>query len=105
MKLFARFLGKTPPSPATLQASALHADDESLQIAAIDKLADGDALRKSAGLSAPAEGTVIASPTTLERAARARMAQLIDAGSIDFDAFCAQARNQPAMFAVAALCK
>jgi uroporphyrinogen-III decarboxylase len=82
----------------------LHADEESLRIAAIDKLPDGDALRKIAGLSATAEGAV-ASPATLERAARARMAQLIDEGSIDFADFCDQARNHPAMFAVAALCK
>jgi len=105
MKLFARLFGKTPPSPPsppTLQA--LHADEESLRIAAIDKLPDGDALRKIAGLSATAESAVV-SPATLERAARARMAQLIDEGSIDFAEFCDQARNHPAMFAVAALCK
>lgn len=105
MKLFARLIGKTPPSPPTLQDAALPADDESLRIAAIDKLPDGDVLRKLAGLSGAAAGTPIASSTTLERAARARMAQLIDEGSIDFAAFCDQARNQPTMFAVAALCK
>ena len=105
MKLFARLIGKTPPFPPTPQDAALPADDESLRIAAIDKLPDGDVLRKLAGLSATAEGTAIASSTTLERAARARMAQLIDEGSIDFAAFCDQARNQPTMFAVAALCK
>jgi hypothetical protein len=92
MKLFARLIGKTPPSPPTLQErisilnagsadlildAALHADDESLRIAAIDKLPDGDALRRLAGLSATAEGTAIASTATLERAARTRLAQLI----------------------------
>ena len=120
MKLFARLIGKTPPSPPTLQEriailnagpadlildAALHADDESLRIAAIDKLPDGDALRRLAGLSATAEGTAVASAATLERAARTRLAQLIDAGSIDFAAFCDQARDRPAMLAVAALCK
>jgi Domain of Unknown Function (DUF349) len=120
MKLFARLIGKTPPSPPTLQErisilhagsadrildAALHADDESLRIAAIDKLPDGDALRRLAGLFATAEGSAIASPATLERAARARVAQLIDEGSIDFAALCDQARNHPTMFAVAALCK
>jgi hypothetical protein len=119
MPLFARLFGKTPPSPPTLQErvsilhagsadvildAALHAGDESLRIAAIDKLPDGDDLRKLAGLSATAESTV-ASPATLQRAARTRMAQLIDEGSIDFTAFCDQARNGPTMFAVAALCK
>jgi uncharacterized protein DUF349 len=118
MKLFARLLGKSPPSPPTLQErisilhagsadvildAALHAGEESLRIAAIDKLPDGDTLRRLAGLSATAESAV-ASPATLERAARARMAQLIDEGSIDFNAFCDQARHGP-MFAVAALCK
>jgi len=121
MKLFARLFGKTPPSPPTLQErisilsagpadlivdAALHADDESLRIAAIDKLPDGEALRSLAGLSAPAEGTAtIAAAATQERAARTRMAQLIDEGSIDFGAFCDQTRNRPTMFAVAALCK
>jgi Domain of Unknown Function (DUF349) len=103
MKLFARLIGKTPPSPPTLDA-ALHADAESLRIAAIDKLPDGDALRRLAGLAAD-EGTAIAPAATLERAARTRLAQLIDDGSIDFAAFCNQARDRPAMFAVAALCR
>ena len=84
MPLFARLFGKTPPSPPTLQErvsilhagsadvildAALHAGDESLRIAAIDKLPDGDDLRKLAGLSATAESTV-ASPATLQRAAQ-----------------------------------
>jgi hypothetical protein len=120
MTLFARLFGKTPPSPPTLQErisilhagsadlildAALHAEEENLRIAAIDKLPDGDALRRLAGLSAAAESTVIASPANLERAARARMAQLIDEGSIDFAEFCDQERNRPTVFAVAALCK
>jgi hypothetical protein len=120
MKLFARLFGKTPPSPPTLQErisilhagsadlildAALHAEEENLRIAAIGKLPDGDALRQIAGLSATAERTAVASPANLERAARARMAQLIDEGSIDFTDFCDQARNRPTMFAVAALCK
>jgi hypothetical protein len=108
MKLFARLFGKTPPSPPTLQErSSIHnsgSADESLRIAAIGKLPDGDDLRRLAGLSAAAESTV-ASPAALQRAARTRMAQLIDEGSIDFAAFCDQAQNSPTMFAVAALCK
>jgi hypothetical protein len=102
MKLFARLIGKTPPSPPD---AALHADDESLRIAAIDKLPNGDALRRLAGLSATAEGPAIASTATLERAARTRLAQLIDEGSIDFAAFCDHVRDRAAIFAVAALCK
>jgi hypothetical protein len=86
MKLFARLFGKTPPSPPTLQErisilNAGHAEEESLRIAAVHKLPDGDDLRKLAGLSATAESTA-ASPATLQRAARTRMAQLIDEGSI-----------------------
>jgi Domain of Unknown Function (DUF349) len=119
MKLFARLFGKTPPSPPTLQErisildsgsadlildAALHAEEENLRISAVDKLPDGDALRKLAGLSATAESTA-AYPANLERAARARMAHLIDEGSIDFADFCDQARNRPTMFAVAVLCK
>src|SRR5882757_1839522 len=120
MKLFARLFGKTPPSPPTLQErisilnsgsadlildAALHAEEESLRIAAIDKLPDGDALRRLAGLSATAESTAIAVPANLARAARARIAQLIDAGSIDFADFSDQELNRPTVFAVAALCK
>ena len=109
MKLIARLFGKTPPPPptpleriSTLQAG--HAEEEALRIAAVDKLPDGDALRELAGLSATAESTV-AAPATLKRAARTRMARLIDEGAIEFTAFCDQARNGPAMFAVAVLCK
>src|SRR5260370_26836960 len=118
MKLFARLFGKTPPSPPTLQERisilnsgsadlildvALHAEEENLRIAAIDKLPDGDALRRLAGLSATAEGTAIASTATLERAARTRLAQLIDEGSIDFAAFCHPVRDRATIFARPAL--
>jgi hypothetical protein len=40
-----------------------------------------------------------------ERAAQTRIAQRIDAGSIDFSAYCAGHANLPAMLCVAALCK
>ncbi|MDP9008582.1 MAG: DUF349 domain-containing protein [Pseudomonadota bacterium] len=120
MKLFARLFIKAPPSPPTLQEriailnagsadvlveTALHGEEENLRVAAIDKLPDGEALRGLAGFSGSTVGTSITSSPGVERAARTRMAQLIDEGAIDFTAYCDRARNQPEMFAVAALCK
>jgi hypothetical protein len=120
MKLFAHLFSKTPPSPPTLQEriallkagsadllldTALHAAEEDLRVAAVDKLPDGDALRRLAGVTASTEGTSIAMSAAVERAARVRMAQLIDERAIDFSAFCDGAGNRPVMFFVAALCK
>jgi len=120
MKLFARLFSKNPPSPPTLQEriallnagsadllleTALHAEEENLRVAAVDKLPDGDALRRLAGLAASTDGTSIASSAAVERAARMRVAQLIDEGAIVFSAFWDGAGNRPAMFSVAALCK
>jgi hypothetical protein len=108
MKLFARLFSKTPPSPPALperiDSTALHGADEALRVAAIRQLPDGDAVRRLAGLNdvdGNTEGR-LAGPVT--RAAQTRLAQLIDEGSIDFAAFCDQAINRSAMFAVAALC-
>jgi uncharacterized protein DUF349 len=120
MKLFARLFSKTAPPPPTLQEriallnagaadllldTALHAAEEDLRVAAVDKLPDGDALRRLAGLSASSEGTSIADSAAVERAARVRMAQLIDERAIDFGAFWDGAGNRSVMFSVAALCK
>src|SRR5450631_1550967 len=103
MKLFSRFFPKAPPSPPTLEeriamlnvgspelilGTAFGTDEEGLRVAAIHKLPDGDALRRLAGMSGLADSASIAFPAALERAAQARMAQLIDAGSIDFAGFC-----------------
>jgi hypothetical protein len=120
MKLFSRLFSKTPPSPPTLEEriailnagsadllteTALHGKEENLRAAAIDKLPDGEALRRLAGFGSSIAGTAITHPPEVERAARARMARLIDDGAINFSAYCDDARNQPEMFAVAALCK
>lgn len=119
MKLFARLFSKTPPSPPTLQEridvlnagpvnliqdAALHGAEEGLRVAAVRQLPDGDAVRRLAGVLGSTDNTPVGSATAVERAAQARIAQLIDEGSIDFAAFCDQARNRSAMFAVAALC-
>jgi Domain of Unknown Function (DUF349) len=120
MKLFSRLFSKTPPSPPTLEEriailnagsadllaeTALHGKEENLRAAAIDKLPDGEALRGLAGFGSSIAGTAITHPPEVERAARARMARLIDEGTINFSAYCDSARNQPEMFAVAAICK
>jgi hypothetical protein len=120
MKLFSRLFSKTPPSPPTLEEriamltagsddllteTALHGKEENLRAAAIDKLPDGEALRGLAGFGSSIAGTAITHPPEVERAARARMARLIDEGAINFSAYCDSARTQPEMFAVAALCE
>jgi hypothetical protein len=118
MKLFARLFNKTPPSLPTLQEridvlnagsadlildAALHGAEEGLRVAAIRQLPDGEAVRRLAGLLS-SDNASVESPATVERAAQARIAQLIDEGAIDFAAFCDQARNRSAIFAIAALC-
>ena len=118
MKLFSRFFRKAPPSPPTLEehiailnapdlilGTAFGTDEEGLRVAAIHKLPDGAALRRLAGMSGLADSASTGFPAALERAAQARMAHLIDAGSIDFAGFCDQVGNRSVMFSVAALCK
>jgi Domain of Unknown Function (DUF349) len=120
MKLFSRLFRKAPLSPPTLEeriailntgspdvilGTALGTGKEDLRIAAIHKLLDGDGLRRLAGLSGRADSAASAVPAALERAAQARIAQLIDAGAIDFAEFCGQVGNRPEIFSVAALCK
>jgi Domain of Unknown Function (DUF349) len=120
MKPFTRLFRKAPPAPPTLEeritmlsagspdlihGTAFGTDEERLRVAAIHKLPDGDALRRLAGLSGMADSASVAFPAALEQAAQARMAQLIDAGSIEFAAFCHQVRNPSVMLSVAALCQ
>jgi Domain of Unknown Function (DUF349) len=120
MKLFSRLFRKATPPPPSLEeritrldagspdlvlGTALGADDESLRAAAIRKLPDGDDLRRLAGLSSSSDRESVAVPAALEQAAQTRLAQLIDAGSLDFAAFCERAGNRSVMFSVAALCK
>jgi hypothetical protein len=118
VKLFSRFFSKSPPPPPTVEEriarlkagsvdlivdTALGADDHNVRIAAIRSLTDGEPLRKLAGLSGLAGVGDL--PVVVQQAAQARLAQLIDEGSIEFAGFCAGAGNQPVVFAVAALCK
>jgi hypothetical protein len=120
MKLFSRLFHRTAPIPPTLDEriaildsrsadlildTAIGTDDEGLRVAAIHKLSDGEALRRLAGVSGPADGASRAFPAAVARAAQARMAQLIDAGSIDFAEFCGRVPNRSTMFSVAALCQ
>ena len=92
---------RTAPDSGSPQhiAAALGDGDQALHAAAVHELQDGENLRQLAGLNAGP------SPVTagLERAAQARMAQLLDAGAIDFAALCTAAENSAALLAVAAL--
>ena len=81
---------------------ALGTHEDALRVAAIRKLPDGEALRGLAGLSTSAEGTRGAVPAVLERAAQARVAELVESGSVDFTALCASCGHNAALLAVAA---
>jgi uncharacterized protein DUF349 len=120
MKLFPRLFRKPAPllptlderiailsaaSPDLIVGAALGSDEEGLRVAAVGRLSDGEALRRIAGLSAKSDGAATAYPPAVERAAQSRIAQLIDAGAVDFSAVCDRAENPSVMFAVAALCK
>jgi hypothetical protein len=85
--------------------AALNAQEEDLRVAAILRLPDGEPLRRLAGLAGNDENTEVSVPAALTRAAQTRLAQLIDAGSVDFTAFCDQTRIQSVMLAVTALCE
>ena len=87
-------------SPELIAATALGDGEAALRAAAVAKLPDGEALRNLAGLSS---GAVPAHTVSVERAAQQRLAQLIDAGSIEFAGLCAAAGNAPALLAVAAM--
>ena len=89
-------------SPELIAATALGDGDEALRAAAIRKLQDREVLRKLAGLS---EGPSPPIPASIELIAQERMAQLIDAGAIDFAEVCAAAPgNSSAVLSVAGLC-
>jgi hypothetical protein len=116
MKPLRQFRRDPPPSPPTLEtrvaaldagspeqiaATALGDGEEALRAAAVAKLPDGTILRKLAGLS---EGTSSPESSNFERIAQERVAELIDAGSIDFPGLCAATRNTTAILSVAGLC-
>ncbi|MDP8986563.1 MAG: DUF349 domain-containing protein [Pseudomonadota bacterium] len=112
----ARFFRPPPPSPPTLEvqvaalehgspealiATILGEGPDALRAAAVRALPDGLTLRQLAGLN---EGTLPSAPS-LQRIAQERVAQLIDAGSIDFAELCsAAAGRDQALLSVAGLC-
>jgi hypothetical protein len=121
MKLFSHLFAKPPPPPpptpaervASLQAApaeviettALGSDDVSLRVGAIRLLPGGDTLQVLAGLADASPGVAPSTPPAVRRAAHERLAQLIDDGSIDFDAACGSPEYLSQSIAVAALCK
>jgi len=88
-------------SQESMAATIVGDGEEALRAAALRKLQDGDLLRKLAGLS---EGAPPSLPASLERIARERAAELVDAGSIDFGGLRASTANTSALLSVAALC-
>src|SRR5882724_10731589 len=107
---------RAPQSPPTLEtrvaaldegssemiaATALGDGEAAVRAAAIAKLSDGTTLRKLAGLSGGASPPV---SSNFERIAQERVAELIDAGSIDFAGLRASTQNTTAMLSVAGLC-
>ena len=98
MSLFSRLFGKSPP-PAIAVRPAQAPDPAVIRASSIAKLNDGGELRAMAGLSANAA----AGPD--RRAAQIRLAQLLDAGAIDFEQFRAQTGSLSAMLAVVARCQ
>jgi Domain of Unknown Function (DUF349) len=101
MTLFSRFFrgAAAPVAPSMDQ----RIDADAVRLAAIQKLPDGEALRGLAGLSTPA-GAPGAVTAVLERAAQARMAELVESGSVDFTLLCTASGNHAALLAVAAQC-
>jgi Domain of Unknown Function (DUF349) len=87
-------------SPELITATALGDGEEALRAAAVRKLPDGEALRTLAGLGVAARAAL---PSSLERIARERVAQLLDAGTVDFAGLCAAAADPSALLAVAGL--
>ena len=123
MKLLARLFRKSPPPApvraptqserlASLQAApvdviastALGDEDVNLRVAAVRVLADGAALRGLAGVDDPLHGTGTRTPPAVRQAALQRLAQLIDAGEIDFTTFCSEPAGLSQALNVAALC-
>lgn len=122
MNPFSRLFRKPPPPPppptlaqrtASLQSAppevvvdaALRGDDTSLRVSAIRLLPDGDALRLLAGLADAPHGAVAQTPPQVRQAAHERLAQLINAGSVDFAALSGGRDDLAHALTVATLCK
>ena len=78
------------PSPLLI-ATALGDGDETLRAATIRKLEHSESLTTLAGFRAGAA----AAPAGLERLAQQRLAQLVDAGTLDFEELRASAEISP----------
>jgi DNA repair protein SbcC/Rad50 len=76
-------------SPERVIATAAGNGEHAVRAAAIAKLEDGETLRRLAGLCDGASPDV---PVTLERLAQERVAQLVDAGTLDLSQLCAPGR-------------
>ncbi len=88
-------------SPEQIIAAASSDGEEALRIAAVRRLQDGELIRALAGLGVRTAGPVSAN---LERAAQERLAQLVDAGAVEFAALCAAAATAATLLSVAELC-
>lgn len=86
---------------AQIAANAVTDDDSASRDAAIEKLPDGAALRQLAGIS-----DTLGADTApdLELKARARLAQLVDAGTVDFGGLLSDAGASNALLSTIALC-
>ncbi len=90
------------PAAAILEI-AQGESEEALRAAAVHRLPDGEPLRRMAGFAGAAGSEAGAFPTAIKRAAQARLAQLIDAGSSDIAD--GTHVSDPALLSVIALCK
>jgi hypothetical protein len=102
MRPLSRIFRPEPAAPSAAPPAvepAAPADELSARVAAIAALPDGEALRTHAGLIGTAT-----EPPALVHAAQARVAQLIDAQTIDFSALRAATRNEDALLSIAGGC-
>jgi hypothetical protein len=102
VNVFSRLFRKTAPLSSAEEPTALEA--ERLRAEAVEHLPDGEVLRELAGVSAAPNGAG-AAPAASRRAAQVRLAQLIDAGSLDLANLLAPERDVLNVVAVAALCQ
>ena len=82
--------------PELIVATALSDGDHAVRVAAVQKLPDGEPLRKLAGLGADPAPFM-----SLEKPAQQRLAQLIDSGTVDWAALGAASGNTAALLGVA----
>ena len=91
-------------SPDFILGTALGGSDETLRLAAVRRLPDGEALRRIAGL-VPRDAATPAMSAELVAAAQSRCAELIDAGAIAVDSCSGGAPERVPLFQITALCR